>query len=155
MHDEWERVRVLIERAFRDVRLGEGIGLWEAQAIDDYADAQTRQQSRDRDEKEDWRRISREALEACYSSLSFFDAEGMRFHLPAFLTAEIAGMSTAGPVFHLTSFDWHAPQPQFALLNTEQCCAVREFLLLIRDVPRYEYERPLIIQALEAYWTKR
>jgi hypothetical protein len=30
-------------------------------------------------------------LNACYSSLSFFDAEGMRFPLPAFLIAELNG----------------------------------------------------------------
>jgi hypothetical protein len=57
-------------------------------------------------------------------------------------------------VFHLTHFDWHAPQPQFDLLNNEQRHAVREFLHLIRDAPEYEFERPLIELALEAYWSK-
>ena len=120
MHEDWERVRVLIDRAFHDVRLGGGIGLWEAQAIDDHADVATRQRNRNRDEKDDWRRISVETLEACDSSLSFFDAAGMRFHLPAFLTAEMAGLSTAGAVCHLTHFDWNATQSQFELLNAEQ-----------------------------------
>ncbi len=154
MHEEWERVRVLIDRAFRDVRLGDGIGLWEAQAIDDYAEAATRQRNRDRDEKDDWRRISIETLEACDSSLSFFDATGMRFHLPAFLTAELAGLATGGAVFHLARLDWNAPQSQFELLSPEQRDAVIEFLRLLRDDPEDEFERPLIVGALEAYWTK-
>ncbi len=154
MQEERERVRILIDRAFHDVRLGDGIGLWEAQAIDDYADTETRQQNRDRDEKDDWRHISTETLEACDSSLSFLDAAGMRFHLPAFLTAELAGLSTEGIVFHLTHFDWYAPESRFELLNAEQRNAVKEFLLLLRDAPGYEFERPLIVGALEAYWAK-
>ncbi len=154
MHEEWERVRMLIDRAFHDVRLGDGIGLWEAQAIDDYADAETRQRNRNRDEKDDWRRISIETLNACYSSPCFFDAAGMRFHLPAFLTAELADQPTFGAVFHLTSFDGNARDSQFELLNAEQRNAVIEFLLLLRDAPGYESERPAIVGALEAYWTK-
>ncbi len=151
MQEDWERVRVLIDRAFHDVRLGDGIGLWEAQAIDDYADAETRQRNRDRDEKDYWRRISIETLETCDSSLSFFDAAGMRFHLPAFLTAALTGEPDFGAVFHLAHFDWNARESQFELLNAEQRDAVIEFLRLLRDTPRYEFDRPLIVGALETY----
>src|SRR5688500_17196676 len=81
----------LIREAFAGVKLGNGIGLQEAQGIDDYADKETCARYRAGDEKEDWTRIPAEELSRCNSSLSFFDAEGMRFHLPAFLVAELQG----------------------------------------------------------------
>src|SRR5690242_3758393 len=92
----------LIRNAFRGVTLGSGIGLWEGQAIDDYEDAETREKYRQRDEKCDWERLSIEDLNRCQSSLSFFDPEGMRFHLPAFVIAEIEDKMDIGCIFHLT-----------------------------------------------------
>jgi hypothetical protein len=74
-----------IREAFHGVTLGNGIGLLEGQGLDDYEDEATRKAYRERDEKHDWERIPVEALNRCQSSLSFFDAEGMRFHLPAFI----------------------------------------------------------------------
>ena len=48
---------------------------------DDYEDAATCEALRLTDEKDDWSKIAVADLNQCYSSLSFFDAEGMRFHL--------------------------------------------------------------------------
>jgi len=39
----------------------------------------------------------------CNSSLSFFNADGMRFHLPAFLIAELKGEYRCGIEICLTS----------------------------------------------------
>jgi len=41
------------------------------------------------DEKMNWENIPSSELERCNSSLSFFDAKGMRFHLPAFMIVAI------------------------------------------------------------------
>src|SRR5690606_11328391 len=91
MNDDERRIARLIRAAFRDVRLGNGVGLMQAQGLDDYADSKTLAEYRSQDEKDDWSKIPVSELNACYSSLSFFDAEGMRFHLPAFLIADIEG----------------------------------------------------------------
>ena len=80
-----ERVSV----AFQGVTLGNGIGLRESFGIDSYRERL--QELRESDEKLDWRRISVELLNECYSAPFFFDAEGMRFHLPAYLIAELRG----------------------------------------------------------------
>src|SRR5277367_3415374 len=85
-----------IQRVFRGVVVGDGIGLWQAQAIDDYEDEAEQEAARARDEKVDWAAIPGKSLLYCDSSLSFFDADGMRFHLPAFLLAEVAGESRGG-----------------------------------------------------------
>ena len=75
----------LIDEAFDGVVLGDGIGLWEAQGLDDMDDVETCANLRAKDEKEDWRKITDDDLNACSSSPSFFDAAGFRFHLAAFI----------------------------------------------------------------------
>ena len=144
----------LIRKAFTGVVLGDGIGLWEAQGIDDYEDKKTIADYRAKDETGDWLRISVEVLDRCYSSPSFFDADGMRFHLPAFLIADLEGTAqTAGILFHLV----HLPdgmESRFDLLSTDQRNAVREFLLLRLSDDNYEFERPRIESALRDYWSR-
>lgn len=68
-----------IREAFAGVKLGNGVGLHEAQGLDDYEDPGTCASYRANDEKEDWGRIPAEEMNHCCSSLSFFDAEGMRY----------------------------------------------------------------------------
>ena len=148
-----ERVAKLVREAFDGVTLGNGIGLWQGQAIDDYADGQTTATARLRDEKRDWRAISVDDLNRCHSSLSFFDAEGMRFHLPAFILAELNGTLLSGVVFNLTSLDDYN-RKQFAVLSDAQRKAVREALLIFKDDPNFEFERPAIKSALAEYWTE-
>ncbi|MCP2026741.1 hypothetical protein L1276_001885 [Flavobacterium sp. HSC-32F16] len=84
-----EELIAKIQIAFKDVKLEDGIGLWEAQGIDDYADAKTMLELRKKDERENWNAISDEDIYFCSSSLSFFDPKGMRFCLPKFLIFDI------------------------------------------------------------------
>lgn len=78
-----------IYEAFRDVKLENGVGLWEAQGHDDRLSAEKCAELREKDEKEDWKKIPIMDLYKCSSSLSFFDAEGLRFHLPIFLLLDL------------------------------------------------------------------
>lgn len=133
--------------------LGDGVGLWEGQALDDYADDATRQHYRERDEKRDWERISIQDLNRCQSSLSFFDPEGMRFHLPAYLIAEIEGTTEVGCVFHLTHLDDYA-KSKLVALSPQQREAVRECLVFLRDLPEYTFDRDQIDRALLEHWTE-
>lgn len=73
-----------IKTAFENVTLQDGIGLWEAQGLDNYANNATLLKLKKQDEREDWNALSYEDLVECDSSLSFFDAKGMRFCLPNF-----------------------------------------------------------------------
>jgi hypothetical protein len=146
-----QEVSRTIEAAFAGVTLGGGVGLQEAQGLDDYADAATCADYRANDEKDDWHRIPAEALNHCNSSLSFFDAEGMRFHLPAYLLADLRGDYGFGMAFCLTQTSDY--DHYFNLLSDAQRSAVRAFLLHIRDDPEYEFDRPHIVRALNEYWT--
>ncbi len=149
-HQKVERICRLIAEAFKGVELGGGIGLRQAQGIDDYKSESQCLEYRAADEKFDWRRIPVAELTACYSSLSFFDAEGMRFHLPAFLIADLRGQFHQGMAFCLCS---HASGAnQFSDLSKNQRLSVREYLLHIAEDPNYEFDRPDILRAVKEYW---
>ena len=74
-----------IKTAFNGVKLEDGIGLWEAQGHDARLSAKECAQLRRKDEKNDWSKIPVDDLFDAESSFSFFDAKGLRFHLPQFM----------------------------------------------------------------------
>jgi hypothetical protein len=149
-----QEIAALIRDAFSNVTLGNGIGLREAQGLDDYEDAETCAAYRAIDEKNDWSRIPVDELNACYSSLSFFDAEGMRFHLPAFLIAELGGGYLQDMTFQLAYLNDYS-MGQYALLSPAQRQAIRSYLLFILQDESYAYSHPQIVRALDEYWTDR
>jgi hypothetical protein len=143
-------LKTAIRKAFAGVRLGDGIGLQEAQAIDDYESDAVRAACRAKDECHDWAAIGAEDLNRCNSSLSFFDAEGMRFHLPAYMIAELEGrygFDLASTIAYSTTDD-----ERYTLLNDAQRAAVRDFLRFVRDEPDYKFQRESIQLALTNYW---
>jgi hypothetical protein len=152
MTEQVQRVLNLIRTAFAGVTLGEGVGLRQGQGLDDYADAQTLAAYRAQDEQHDWSAISVEDLDQCNSSLSFFDPEGMRFHLPAYLIADLKqALKIADVLFHLV-YSLDGAESRFEKLSRDQREAVRQFLLLRLSDPNYEFVHPMIETALRDYW---
>lgn len=152
----WYRAQELCDRvrkAFAGVRLGKGIGLKQAQGIDDYEIEAKCLAYREEDEKDDWSRIPVGNLNDCYSSLSFFDDEGMRFHLPAYLIAELNGEYNQGLAFQLGHLNDLSMQ-QYALLSDEQREVVRDIVLLMIEDESYAFDRPHLQRAVEEYWSK-
>ncbi len=139
-----------IKMVFSDVTLRDGIGLWEAQAIDDYEPESVQRKNRQKDEKTDWSSFNYTELQRCHSSLSFFDASGMRFHLPAFLIGSIKG-ELDDPVFHLTQLDDYA-KSKLTTLNAEQREAVVAYLNWCLQSIEYQFEHVTIKRALDKYW---
>jgi hypothetical protein len=153
MTEEEQRVLKLIRTAFAGVVLGEGVGLRQGQGLDDYADERTLASYRAQDEKHDWSAIRVADLDRCHSSLSFFDPDGMRFHLPAYLVADLERrLQTADVLFHLV-YMAHGAASRFETLTPAQCEAVRAFLLLRLSDPYCEFVHPMIEVALRDYWT--
>lgn len=144
------KIRHLITAAFEGVDLGDGIGLWEAQAIDDYQSEEYRKDQRSQDRTEHWQDFSLDELQRCYSSLCFFDATGMRFHLPAFILAELEEPQDH-VLFSLTQLDDYKCS-MFTTLNQTQRLAIKQFLKWCLSEPSYEFYHPHIEVALEQYW---
>jgi len=157
-------VERVIREAFAGVTLGKkGVGLWWGQVLDDYevpeSVADYRANREQTEERLDWNRIPVADLNRCYSSLSFFDADGMRFHLPAFLIAELRGEFDHDLLFTLYYINDYSKK-QFSALNTQQRMAVRAFLLFAQSytledgTPWYEFDLPDIEKALAEYWVE-
>ncbi len=85
MTDKAQQIVETIERAFAGVQLEEGISLGEAIVLDDYGSDEDRALARSHDELHDWRNISDETIACSSVGLSFLDAKGIRFYLPAFM----------------------------------------------------------------------
>ena len=141
-----------IETAFSGVVLGQGIGLFEAQALDDYESEEVQKKRREEDEKINWNSIAYEVLQRCHSSLSFFDSDGMKFHLPAYIIGSIKG-EVDDPIFHLTHLGSYI-ESRLVTLNALQKKAVMEYLTWCLTEEDYKFDYPEIVRALTEYWEK-
>lgn len=148
---EMKDIQTQIQDAFVGVVLGDGVGLWQAQGLDDYKSLAECLVLRERDEKLDWSKISAEDLNICNSSLSFFDAKGMQFHLPAFLIADLKGEWMFNLTFHLCEASDR--NQRFALLNDAQREAVKAYLYWIATDRDYNFDQDSIVKNLvDGYW---
>ena len=144
-----ERIRT----AFNGAKLGNGIGLWQAQGLDDYETPEVCAEYRLKDEAEDWSRISDDTLQRCNSSPSFLDAKGFRFYMPAFMLSELRGGYGFDFLWSLTHFDVLGYAP-YELLDAAQRSVVRDYLLFFASDPDNTFSRDDIMFALETYWTE-
>lgn len=147
-----EQVIDEIEIAFSGTVLGDGVGLFEAQALDDYESKKEQRRQRKKDEKKYWALIPNEVLQRCHSSLSFFDADGMRFHLPAYIIGSMEG-EVDDPLFHLTKLD-HFSKSKLSSLTSLQIQAVISYLTWCLTEDEYAFDYKCIETALSEYWTK-
>ena len=108
-----------IRSAFAGVTLGDGIGLWEGNAIDDYG---PRAPARAKDIRDDWSKIPQEDLRT-NSALCYVDAEGMRFLLPAYIISAPEDIMD-----FLCNEPGTRNEDRFQLLNQVQRQAIRNFL---------------------------
>ena len=72
-----------IYAAFPAVRRDGGIGLHEAEEIDNYGGAEERARAREMDVEPDWQHVPTSAIESMPSALYFLDATGFAYYLPA------------------------------------------------------------------------
>ena len=114
---------------------------------------------RNKDEKLNWQNIQIDDLNRCNSSPTFFDAQGMLFHLPAFMIAELNGDYLCDLVFTLTyglqkeSYQDYQ-QEKYRLFNVAQRMAVADYLQFLLDEPDYIYHHQEITGALvTGYWS--
>lgn len=138
--------KAAVREAFAGVTLGGGVGLSEAQALDDYANNEVRAACRAGDEKNDWAAISVEDLNRHSGSPAFLDAEGMRFHLPAYMTADLDGDYRHEFAPYLCRC-----QEKFSLLTLLQRNAVEAYLRAISETENLPPYQDDIERALEEW----
>ena len=151
-----ESVVALIREAFRDVSLGNGYGLRKAEALDHYGDVYTRERAEldEKEKAEGWQSLQAKNLDKYHNALVFFDPEGMRFHLPAYMIYDLEEFFKFADMRLYLSFGSDHKYKQFSLLTPEQRNAVREFLLYVKDEMDEGVFGYSDIQAtLKSYWT--
>lgn len=125
-----------IYNSFKDIQLEEGVGLYEADCIDDYIpkDDPVYIGWKLRDEREDWKKIlplflTNEIHERAHSGNFFFmDAKGKRFHLPCYLLKDLDNrFSGENPLITVLTFE---PEnlSDFNILNETQKQTILDFL---------------------------
>ena len=145
-----DELKEAIRQAFDGVELGEGIGLREGNAIDDYKSDADQVIERQSDEKHDWSRITAEDLERYRWSLSYFDPAGMRFHLPAFMLARI-DHGDDSLLNSLIALDEYSLS-RYTALSSAQRRAVVAFLYWVLEDPADKWHHAAIERALLEYW---
>jgi hypothetical protein len=83
---EWQKIENEIYTVFSNVRLGDGIGYYEAGALDDYLQPTDLkyQQEKAKDERDDWKimLITFEHIDYLGGHHCFMDEKGLLFYLP-------------------------------------------------------------------------
>lgn len=157
----------IIYNAFKDVKLEDGIGIWEAQAIDDYKTDKEYEALKAKDEREDWTKLITPELDKCSSSLGFTDAKGMRFCLPAYLIASLTGVFNNEIDWYITFRenkledvpDWILDR--FKLFNKAQKNAVIQFFtypFAEVEIQKYGWNNDELHsdyqKAIDMFWSK-
>lgn len=153
-----------IERAFVKVRLEGGVSMAQARAKDDWKLAEESLRARKQDREKSWLDIADEKIERYCDVMSWLDAKGYRFYLPAFMrwklrhpaSSNYAGEGLVRSLCPVEVNKKGVKEREFAidrykLLNREQREVVCEFLAFIAaDEAALEEAR----QALDHYWKK-
>ena len=149
-------LRAKVVEVFHCVSLAGGIGLRQADGIDDRKPEDVCQLLREGDEKDDWRRIPRDDLNRYSGSLTFLDPLGMRFYLPAFLIADIDGqvinsVDQFGLLSRFIDLSDHRKY-QFSKLSLPQRLVIGEYLRYVQDQPGHWLDVHKIDEAIGDFW---
>ena len=146
----------LICEAFKDVYLEDGVSLHQTIVIDNYGSNAEMVEARLKDEKKDWQKlISKPELLNIHGigGLSFFDAKGLRFHLPAYLSSVVINPDleiSDSLIFTLTHKSEYNDN-RLSLLNPQMKHCIGVILSYFRTLPNFEYCQTSIEEVLPFY----
>jgi hypothetical protein len=124
-----------IEHAFRGVKLGGGITIYEGESRDRYGD-ESEMCLDATAERMDWRRVPIADLPCRHAALSFIDAAGFRFYTPAIMSVIVSGQDGHEILSDAFLFQLHGIRsscrvretPYCELFNASQRAAIIRFL---------------------------
>ena len=141
-----------VRRAFAGVSLRDGIGLREADGMDDHRSERELSALRETDEREDWSKISFDDLHRHAAGWWYMNAAGLLFHTPAFILADLADESDWVMPFRLTT-----PSDKLDLLlnvlSRDQKQAVRMFLTHCLQDEFHQSVHDAIRTSLDEIWS--
>lgn len=147
-----DRLIQQIHKAFDGVELGGGETIHQAHLEGIFGKGNKWIEAGKKDPETNWSEVPDWKLEEGFSTLSFFDPKGWRFHLPAFMCWSLRNWRTTDSVtpdsiiWNLTFCDYNAEK--YEALNQTQSEAVYTFLEFF---DRYS-GLPDASRAIESYW---
>jgi hypothetical protein len=147
----------LIFEAFKGVQLEDGVSLHKTIYIDNFGDiTKAEALAIEKDETKDWKKLinSPQLLEVTgIGGLSFFDAKGLRFHLPAYLCTAFEHPHadiTESLLFTLT-YKSEYTDKRLSILNPIQKKCIGTVLQYFRTLDAFYTYWKQIDQALPSY----
>jgi hypothetical protein len=167
---ERDDIEAGIRAAFEGVRLGSGVSLRQAKAIDNYSRGLTRAQFdalKQAEVTDDWTRVPEDEVAAAY--VAHLDADGLRFYLPALMLWLLdhyddedldwggTGMTIIGTVIALAPPQASARSrwDVYDGFSPEQRTAIASYLeALPRLVGLLEQDATSVAESLGQYWAQ-
>jgi len=152
-----KKVLKQIEIAFENVSLEDGVSLHETLEIDDYRKVLPNSIARRLDVVDDWKRLigSRTITKFCWNGgISFLDAKGFRFHIPAYLIVEIRS-HRLGDISNTMISNLTCPNELrldgFALFSLEQKKAIFNAVWYLHEFEIYRLDESQLV-GLNEHW---
>lgn len=141
-----------IHSAFKAVRLGDGIGLLEGDAMDMCTDKNVPLNKRVHDERYSWKNLQISDLDRHHYATAHTDSAGFRFLIPAFMLANLQDASDGDYALEcLMSFRSPLDRRTQALdCNQVQC--IVEFLRFFRNGLGCDFYKSAIDASLDLCW---
>jgi hypothetical protein len=149
-----------ITAAFDRVSREDGTTLHEAKAIDDWKTPQEQQAAREFDTEQRWQDVPDDDILVSESALSFLDAKGFRYYLPAFMLCGLKDWENdSSGILHSCEYHLlHESQKSLRKsepkeiaakykFTNEQCRAIANFLRFVvgEDDEFTRAERPILL----------
>lgn len=159
----YSQIQVAIQTAFQGVILDGGVSVRQAEVMDNWGRGITNKEFQAlplEENTENWMALSGETLEQ-FPYLSYLDAKGFRFYIPAFMLSVLASyqpsslrvISTLSSLYPKQDTYGEHSLNQYSLLNQEQRSAIASFLsCLPATVPLDLEDQRIVERAIRNYW---
>ena len=157
-----EEIKILIETAFRDVKLEGGISLDQTKVIDNYGRGITDEEFGalpDKEITDDWKQIPISELDNA-ECLAHFDRKGFRYYIPALVLRLLENydpmsMMTIGTlsILYPKTESWAF---LYSLLTEQQNQAIALYLQALPKLVELDtfQDKKVVERALNNYWSK-
>ena len=158
-------LRLIIEKAFVNVTLGDGISILQSEVIDKYGEGYTDTEFAALPRKEiteDWRKLTLSDLNRC--QIAYLDDKGFRYYIPALMCSiwesfdrnEMRVIGTLGSLYPRNDQVGGLKEyilKRYEILNLSQRQAIALFLQNLPQLVQLDIsEQKVIERALRNYW---
>jgi len=154
-----EQLAAEIEDVFGDVRLGNGLSLSQARALDQMEPPEAVKLARGTDTEERWQDIADDKIEEFHYALTYLDPEGLRYHLPRFMLFSLQHPGLDSPAVDAAVYACDfgddlqdEVMAQFNSMSRRQMRAIAHFLVFVAESRDEDYDTLVAAMAVESFW---